>query len=389
MEKRLMHCAIVSDTYSPDTNSAAKLLSDLVNCSKSNYELNFDIYTVGISREFSDEKNISILRYQRDLKKRSNSIRAILEFYSGIYFCYLYLRKRRKISYDAIIYYNPTILQISFIFFLRLLLPKAVFVLILRDIFPDWAVEIGIIRNKLLKVLFYKIKNWNIQAADVVYCESVNKLEHVRGIFPKTNSHLLYNWADFKSAPTELADFKTKRFIYAGNVGPAQDILSCIDFLDLITEAGHAVDFYVDGRELTQLRSALKHSELIKFSELVSQESLEDLLPGYDGGLVFLAQDLLLDNIPGKILTYLRHGLPIFGVVNTGNELISLIENNNLGALVDDRDFLNSVEYVNSVVSLCDRVKRKNIHKDASKIFGVDMAVKRIFNDIDLLSSEN
>lgn len=384
-----MHCAIVSDTYNPDTNSAAKLLSDLVNYSKSNYEINFDIYTVGISREVSDDKNISILRYQRDLKKKSNSIRAILEFFSGIYFCYLYLRNRRKISYDAIIYYNPTILQISFIFFLRLLLPKAVFILILRDIFPDWAVEIGLIRNKFLKVLFYKIKNWNIQAADVVYCESVNKLEHVRGIFPKTNSHLLYNWADFKSAPTELADLKTKRFIYAGNVGPAQDISSCIDFFNLITEAGHAVDFYVDGRELTQLRRALEHNELIKFSELVSQQSLEDLLPGYDGGLVFLAQDLLLDNIPGKILTYLRHGLPIFGVVNTGNELISLIEKNNLGALVDDRVFLNSVEYVNSVVSLCDRVKRKNIHKDASKIFGVDVAVKRIFNDIDLLSLEN
>jgi glycosyltransferase involved in cell wall biosynthesis len=383
-----MHCAIVSDTYSPDTNSAANLLSDFVNYSKNNYELSFDIFTVGNSQSFCNEKNISILRYEKDLKKKSNSIRAILEFFSGIYFCYLYLKERRKIYYDAVIYYNPTILQICFIIFLRFISPKAVFILILRDIFPDWAVEIGLIKSKILKLLFTKIKKFNIQAADIVYCESINKLQHVRDGFPATNSQLLYNWTDFNSVPIELAVSDAKKFIYAGNVGPAQNISSCVTFLNLITKAGHTVDFYADGRELGKLRKAFKHNDLVNFFELISQESLENLLPKYDGGLVFLAQDLLLDNVPGKVLTYLRHGLPVFGAVNTGSELISLIEKNNLGALVDNREFLNSIEYNNLIVSLCNRLKRKKIYENASMIFGVEMATKRIFDDVNRLILE-
>ena len=383
-----MRCAIVSDTYSPDTNSAANLLSDFVNYSVKNYELTFDIYTVGLSRSSYKEDSVSVFKYAKDLKNRSNSIRAILEFFSGIFFCYLYLTKRRKFSYDTVIYYNPTILQISFILFLRLLFPKAVFVLILRDIFPDWAVEIGLIKSKIIRSLFSAVKSLNIQAADIVYCESINKLEHVRKNFPNTNSQLLYNWADFKSIPTELAGSNVKRFIYAGNVGLAQNVSSCITFINLITEAGHTVDFYADGRELAKLREYFEYNDLVNFFELVSQQSLENLLPKYDGGLVFLAQDLFLDNIPGKILTYFRHGLPVFGAVNTGNELISLFENNSLGALVDDREFFNSIEYNKLLLSLCDRLKRKKIHENASMIFGVQMAAERIFNDVNRLIFE-
>ena len=36
-------------------------------------------------------------------------------------------------------------------------------------------------------------------------------------------------------------------------------------------------------------------------------------------------------NIPGKFISYMHAGLPVFGIVNPGNDLIELVDNNHLG----------------------------------------------------------
>ena len=382
-----MRCALVCDTYYPEKNSAANLLSDLVKFSSNNLNVIYDVYTVGTDQKSVGDK-VRILNYKKKLKNKSYIVRALFEIYSGIYFCFLHMRYRRQVKYDAVIFYNPTILQIFFLIYLKRRYPKAVFVLLLRDIFPDWAVELGLIRSTLLKKVLYRVKEWNIKIADLVYCESSNKLEHIKKEFPNTKVQLLYNWTYFSPLENSFKKKEKKQFIYAGNVGEAQDIKSCVTFLQNLIAVGHTIDFYSEGSELKELRAAFETNDSINFFKPVAFEQLEILLPRYDGGLVFLAQGLKFDNIPGKILSYLRHGLPIFGTVNFGNEILTMVNSNSLGALVDSRVTLGSAEYRVKMLKLCNRLNREKIHSKAMIMFSVETAAKRIIEDLEILKRE-
>ena len=383
-----MRCVLVCDTYEPHKNSAANLLSDLVNFCSRELGFRFDVYTISHLDSDLQNPDVNLFKYKKDLKRRRLFTRAFYEFFSGIYFCFVYFKNCLRSNYDVVFYYNPTILQVVFILFLKFRYPKSIFVLILRDIFPDWAIELGIIRNKILKNILYFVKALNIKIADIVYCESSNKLSHVRKKFTNTHSEILYNWSNFKSITRKTNNDPIKHFIYAGNVGEAQDITSCVPFFIRLLSEGHKIDFYAEGRELVSLKEALVTAKNVSYIEPVSPQVLDSRLSKYDGGLVFLAQSLSLDNVPGKILTYLKGGLPVFGAVNSRSELNTIINDNNLGLVVDDRLAFCSDEYRVGMLRLCDELDTGAIVGQASKVFGVENAVRKILLDIENIKSK-
>ena len=375
-----MRILLFSDSFYPEKNSAAKLLYDFSEYVSSQKECNIDVFTISRDRKKSEHLNCNVFAcILKEHRSKSNLVRGILEFYSGIYFIFLHMRYKFLCKYEYIIYYNPSILQFVFLVYLRIVSPKSKFVLILRDIFPDWAIELGIIRTKPLRAFLSLCKNINIWLADTVFCESKNKLALISSQFPKSDVKILYNWTYFKDLKQHSKiSKKYKQFIYAGNIGEAQDILTCSKFIKGLINKGHKVDFYSSGNQLKKLQHKLGPNKHLRFFEPVPMEQLSSLMLDYDGGLVFLAEGLLLDNIPGKILSYLETGLPVFGAVNTGNEIVKIIEKHSLGLLVDSRKHLESCVYYQNVIELCDKLKSEKVREKASLLFNVKEASKKI-----------
>lgn len=54
------------------------------------------------------------------------------------------------------------------------------------------------------------------------------------------------------------------------------------------------------------------------------------------GGIVCLNLLHQTHNITGKFLTYLRSGLPVFGIANPNNDLNEIVNKNGLGNLTND-----------------------------------------------------
>ena len=375
-----MRILLFSDSFYPEKNSAAKLLYDFSEYVSFQKKCDIAVFTISRNRTKSEGLNYKVFScILRDYRGKSNLLRGILEFYSGIYFIFLHLRYKFGCKYEYIIYYNPSVLQFVFLMYLRVFYPKSKFILILRDIFPDWAIELGIIRAKPLIAFLVFCKKINIWLADTIFCESKNKLALIKSQFPKSDVKILYNWTNFKELKRRSKiSKKYKHFIYAGNIGEAQDLLSCSKFINSLINKGHKVDFYSSGSHLEELQHKLGFNKNLRFIEPVPMEQLSSQMFEYDGGFVFLAEGLLLDNIPGKILSYLENGLPVFGAVNTGNEMVKMLSEHSLGLVVDSRKHLESTDYYQNVIALCDKLKPKKVQQEASLLFNVKEASNKI-----------
>ena len=190
--KIYMNILLFSDSFYPEKNSAAKLLYDLVMYVSNQQGHNIDVFTISQRRINLDCPKLNI--YECILKRhkdKSNLVRGIFELYSGFYFMFLHIRYKFACKHDYILYYNPSVLQIVFLIYLRLVSRKSKFMLILRDVFPDWAIELGIIRSVPVKVFLLFCKKINILLADTIFCESKNKLDLMVSQFPKADQIII------------------------------------------------------------------------------------------------------------------------------------------------------------------------------------------------------
>ena len=85
-------------------------------------------------------------------------------------------------------------------------------------------------------------------------------------------------------------------------------------------------------------------------------------------------------NIPGKFLSYMEAGLPVLASVNAGNDLVKLIDENKVGAVITNQSSHNLFK---SAEKLCTEINQdtkihlrsKNLYK---KLFSSVTAVNQI-----------
>ena len=220
--------------------------------------------------------------------------------------------------------------------------------LILRDIFPQWALDLGVIKPGLAFRFLDWVANSQYAVADMIGVQSESNLPFIRGLKTASNKpvEVLYNW--ISPAPdtgcsllvqgTSLAGRKI--FVYAGNMGVAQGMGALIDLvLDHRDRTDIGFLFVGRGSEFGNIcdikqRNSLTNLEI--FDEIAS-EDIPGLFAQCHFGLVALDKRHKTHNIPGKVMSYLQGGLPIMAILNQGNDLASLLERYQTGvACFDD-----------------------------------------------------
>jgi glycosyltransferase involved in cell wall biosynthesis len=130
-----------------------------------------------------------------------------------------------------------------------------------------------------------------------------------------------------------------KVLIYAGNLGEAQGIenfaKTLLDLRDhedcgfLIIGRGSKKEWLQEFIDSHRLKNVLLLDE-------VDLKTLDMYYRQCYGGLVFLDPNHLSHNIPGKFISYLEAGLPVAACVNSNNDLINIIRDNNLGLVAEN-----------------------------------------------------
>ncbi|WP_151194045.1 glycosyltransferase family 4 protein [Cysteiniphilum sp. JM-1] len=392
-----MKILILTDDYLPKSKKAsAKMLHELA-CEfiKRGHEVSCVTPNSYGEADYQLLDEVRIYRFKTGkVKDTNNRLRRVINEWQ-------FSRKAWKLVIDqgfkpdAVVYYSPSIFFGKAVARIKqhFNIPSY---LILRDFFPQWVIDQGIIKeNSLPARVLRKYEDINYQAADRIGVMLPANLDWFNQFTRKqyqSKVEVLYNWVD-ASALAEIkpdVGFRKKYqledkviFIYGGNIGHAQRI-------ENIVELARRLKLHPKA-QIVLIGQGSKYQFI---SEIIQKEHLNNilLLPGLpqseyfaiqkvvDVGLFSLHKDHKTHNFPGKVLGYLSQPMPILGSVNPGNDLIDVVEGNKAGfvSIADDDEML----YQNALQLLDNKSLRQecavNAQKLVSSLFSVEVAADKV-----------
>ncbi len=248
--------------------------------------------------------------------------------------------------WDAIVWYSPSIFLGPVVRALKETSPGSRSYLILRDIFPDAAADIGVIRRGGLAFrLFKMIEQQQHSAADIIGIQSpsnrsfLSQLEGRSGL----KIEVLWNWlarVPYSRCCVDVSQTPLAGrfiFVYAGNMGVAQSLDIVIDLAERL-RGRKEIGFLLVGRgsEYHRLRKLATQYDLdnVVFHDEIDPKEIPGLFRQCHVGLLMLDPRHRTHNIPGKFLAYVQGGLPVLARINENNDLVDLIESEAVGRVV-------------------------------------------------------
>ena len=400
-----MRILILVDCYPPSIKSGAMMIRDLgVGFRRHGHEVTILTPSDTISKalQVSTEQDLRIARVKtKTIKGTAKVFRAIREVrLSAI----LWRRARSFLlanQTDLIVFYSPTI------FFGRLVrrlksqwgCPAY---LILRDIFPQWAVDAGLLRKGVVWRYFRKKEIEQYDAADLIAVESPANLEYFAKMFPKKPYRLqvLYNWVDLDGRDALSTGYRQRLglegkvvFFYGGNLGVVQDLDNIIRLANRLT-IHRQIHFLLvgEGSEVSRLERMIAEKSLLNIQILsaVPQQQYMSMLSEADVGLISLDRRLRTHNVPGKLLGYMNCGKPVLASINPGNDLFEILEKNQSGfcLLNGDDDGLCAAALMLANDPELRTSMGNNSRKLLERLFSVDTAVRQIMKHFQQQSTQ-
>ena len=346
-----MKFLIVTDAYFPSNSSVSVLLSDLAQAFiAQSIEITILVSVSGQDQPLKtwDHNGCEIISVNALKTKDIGYFRRTINEFINPWLIWRTLEKSatfKNKQYDGVIWYSPTIFWGPLIKRLKQHFHCRSY-LILRDIFPDWALHVGALKRGLPYWFFKRVEQYQYQQADCIGVQSPNNLIYFQKHNPLASKRVqvLWNWTAklpvslSKACAIKISDTPLKNkmvLVYAGNLGVAQggatallalanNLRSHADVGILVVGRGSAIDTL-----RAQIASANLNNILV-FDEIDAAE-MPSLLNQCHAGLVFLDGRHQTHNIPGKFLSYVQSGLPTLAWVNPNNDLIEMIKKYGLG----------------------------------------------------------
>lgn len=264
----------------------------------------------------------------------------------------------KKIKFDLVLYSTPPITLLKPINYIKKR-DKAKSYLLLKDIFPQGAVDLGVLTYSGLKGVIYRYfrkKEKKLYAvSDFIGCMSQANVDYTlkhNPEIPKEKVEVCPN--SIEPVATKLDDNQIKQlrqeyklpidktiFIYGGNLGKPQ----AVDFIvECLRKCKHIEQgFFIivgSGTEIYKLK-LFEQNEKPKNLLLIDQLAKTDynkLLMASDVGLIFLDHRFTIPNFPSRILDYMNYSLPIIAATDKNTDIGHIIENNKLGYWCESKD---------------------------------------------------
>jgi len=264
--------------------------------------------------------------------------------------------------HDLIIYYSPTIFFGTLVLKLKKLWDVKSY-LILRDFFPQWTIDNGILKENSIIVKYFKyFERKNYDTADTIGVMSPKNLEWFNNYYITNKKiEVLYNWANLNPFEKKVNRYRKKLnlenkiiYFYGGNLGHAQDMMNIIRLAKKMLVEPKAHFLLVGaGDEFKLIEKKILEDKLMNVTLLpsVNQQEFKQILSESDIGLFTLNKNHITHNFPGKLLGYMVQKMPILGSINSHNDLQGVIEDAEAGLITingeDDLFYENALQLMN------------------------------------------
>jgi glycosyltransferase involved in cell wall biosynthesis len=344
-----MRIALIADTFPPLRTSGAVQLRDLSReFVRQGHALTVMLPTAGLTTPWllEDFDGVQVLRLRAPKTKDINYVRrTINEFLMP----FAMLRNLRQSTlaqerWDGVVWYSPSI----FLGPIANALKKASGCkgyLIIRDIFPEWAADMGLMGRGLTYKFFKAVASYQYSVADVIGIQTQGNQTYFADR-PSNLIEVLKNW--LADAPNvgcgiDVAGGKLAGrtiFVYAGNMGVAQGIGVLLDLAERLrgrTDIGFL--FVGRGSDESRLRTDADKRGLdnVAFYDEIDPDEIPGLCAQCHIGIVALDPRHKTHNIPGKFLSYMQAGLPVLACINPGNDLEGMILREAVGRVCTKR----------------------------------------------------
>jgi len=336
---------VLTDTYLPDRVSGAALVHDLVGGFAAE---GHSVTVLTPARHklpkavVQEEDGATVIRFWAGrLKGVSLAQRAWNEFNLSRRAESILKIEQSQQAWDGIVFYSPSIFWGSLVRRLKRNGSGRAF-LILRDIFPQWAIDARIMHEGVISAFFRYYERLQYRAADVIGVQMERDIRYFddRAREYRDKAILLRNWSETTSVEPketyrrEWGIGEKILCIYGGNVGRAQGLENLVEIAALLKgDSRIHIAIVGDGTEVNRIRNEIDVRGLtnIRYYGSLPQEEFLLVMAEADVGLVFLDPRLTTNNFPGKLLSYMRAGIPIVAGVNKGAEIVSLINTEKIG----------------------------------------------------------
>lgn len=332
-----------------------------------------------------DNNNIQILKLQIGNMQKTNLIEKGIstltlesKFVMGI------KRYFNDVKFDLVLYSTPPITLQKAVEFVKQR-DNAKTYLLLKDIFPQNAVDLGMLNSSGIKSLIYKyFKNKEdrlYKISDYVGCMSKANVDYLLKHNPSIPTEIVevcpnsIEPIEINISAHEKKQIREKYnipidktvFIYGGNLGKPQGVDFLIDCIR--ANEGNQQSYFLivgSGTEYGKLKSFFE-KEKPENSNLLSQlpkSDYEVLANTCDVGLIFLDKKFTIPNFPSRMLSYMQASIPVLAATDINTDIGQVIENGNFGYWCES----SIVEKFNQcLIQLCNKKIRNQMGVNSRK----------------------
>ncbi len=307
-----------------------------------------------------------------------------------------------NVKFDLLLYSTPPITYNKSLIYLKKR-DRALTYLLLKDIFPQNAVDLLMIRKGgLIQRYFQKVEKRLYLLSDYIGCMSeANKLyilKHHPYLSPNRveinpNSIDLKWLSDFKDSSTL---FRKKWAInsgaliclYGGNLGKPQGIDFLIEILEYYKNDSRIFFFIIgDGTEFNRLRNWFMVTKplYMKLINHLPKIEFDEIAKFGQAGLILLDKRFSIPNFPSRLLTYMENKMSVWVATDLNTDIGKLAKENGFGFWVENGDldaFISEVE-----MEIGNKVKNMNRGEIGFKFlinnYTTDNSYNKIVNHFD------
>ena len=258
-----------------------------------------------------------------------------------------------NIRFDLVLYSTPPVTFTKIISFVKKKYGAKSY-LLLKDIFPQGAVDLGVLSVNHLLYRYFRHKEKKLyKISDHIGCMSPANVKYVlthNSEIPKSHVEVCPNSIELQMKP-EIVDksvlakydipVNVPVFIYCGNLGKPQGMSFLIEVLS--SNINRTDVFFLIAGSGTEYHKLQTWYENEKPSNVLLLKALpvsdyERLVQACDAGLIFLDRRFTIPNYPSRLLSYLENRLPVIMATDTNTDIGKIAEENSYGLWSESGD---------------------------------------------------
>lgn len=268
------------------------------------------------------------------------------------------------VKFELVLYSTPPITLTKVIRYIKHR-DNAISYLLLKDIFPQNAVDLGMINKGGLIHRYFRYKERQLyHISDLIGCMSPANVEYLIRHNPQINSKIIEvnpnsiePDTDFISKEDLISIRKrhniplnTTTFIYGGNLGKPQGIDFLLDILEYNKERQDIFFVIVgSGTEFSKVRSWFLTNTPLNAILLacLPKSNFDRLVQSCDVGMIFLDPRFTIPNFPSRLLSYLEFKIPVISATDPNTDLGKIMEENKFGFWVKSGNLVAINQVIN------------------------------------------